>query len=253
MNFWIILLAIAILAFYFFIKRSNKGEEEYVLPSDHNSIRQETDLEIAKESATTKINIKNKKDFEASTELAIKDRPKIIELDNNIPATQKIHIGGKIERVPAHEIPINLDLDPTLIVLAKDPYWLFVYWVLPADSPTGEWTLKVINLTQQTEFFQSIDPGARRWYLHLNQPDQNFTCELGVRDENGVFHPILFSNEVHTPPDQPSNVVDVDWMAIDEFYQKKVIISPEGSPEFIFEFAEKGGASDINNPSGSFQ
>lgn len=151
-----------------------------------------------------------------------------------------VQIGTPAARISGFEMPIQMQLTPTLVALVKDPYWAFVYWVLPSETPTGNWELRVCNLTNQSEFFQHVDPGARRWYLHLNQPECHFSFELGVRDELGNFHVVLSSNEIMLPPDRPSNVIDAEWLTINELYHGRRGIG-KGSPEFIMEF---GGASE---------
>lgn len=166
---------------------------------------------------------------------------RITVFDSSLPADHVLRIGTEPERISGFEMPIHLQLSPALVALAKDPYWAFVYWVLPQEVPAGEWELRVQNLSNQHEFFQRVDPGARRWYLHLNQPECRFRFEIGVRDEFGQFHVVLASNEMLLPTDRPSSVIDADWLTVDEFYKYKGRLDPKGSPAFIMEF---GGASE---------
>ncbi|AZR72248.1 hypothetical protein BBF96_01850 [Anoxybacter fermentans] len=256
---WIILLIPVLIAIFYFISKREKGDKEVVLPPRKNEdmeIAEEPnishkpewenklDLEVEREKMKRKSRIELLKD-EEKTKTPEKFRPvQVLELDYNAPADHVIQIGVQPEPISGYEMAIDMELNPTLIALAKDPYWVFVYWVLPPDAPSGKWELKVRNFSQQIDFFQAVDPKAGNWYLYLNQPDQKFIFELGVRDEAGHFHPILCSNEVQTPPDRPSNIVDTKWMTIDEFYQKKIVISPEGSPEFIIQVGGKIGASE---------
>lgn len=186
-------------------------------------------------------------DPEANMEFALEvdsvsiPQERITLYDSSLPVDHVLRIGMSPERVSGFDMPIQMQLSPALVALAKDPYWAFVYWVLPQEAPTGEWELRVRNLTNQSEFFQRVDPGAHRWYLQLNEPDSRFLFELGIRDQTGQFHPVLMSNELMMPPDRPSSVVDAEWLTVDEFYRYQGRLDPKGSPAFIMEF---GGASE---------
>jgi hypothetical protein len=186
-------------------------------------------------------------DLEADMEIALEvcsvamSQERITVYDSSLPIDHVLRIGIQPERVSGFDMPLQLQLTPALVALAKDPYWAFVYWVLPQEVPVGDWELRVWNLSNQSDFFQRVDPGSRRWYLHLNEPECRFYFELGVRDEYGQFHVVLSSNEMMLPPDRPSSVIDAEWLTVNEFYKYQGRVDPKGSPAFIMEF---GGASE---------
>ncbi len=179
----------------------------------------------------------SKADIEAALDIQpqVKAPLTILEYDPEIAPDHVLRIGNKPTQIPGHEMPIQMILSPMLIALAKDPYWVHLSWVLPEDCPAVNLEIKVKNLSQQAEFYQKVNSDSRSWYIQLNQPDQKFVFELGFWDENGSFRTVLCSNEIKTPTNRPSNIIDSQWMVIDEFYQRKMIISSEGSPEFIME------------------
>jgi len=57
---------------------------------------------------------------------------------------------------------------------------------------------------------------ATRWYLHVAAPARSWLVDLGLYDDAGRFQAIARSNQVATPPDRASDVVDEHWMKVDE-------------------------------------
>lgn len=276
---WIILLVIAavVIAVLFF-RGSGQNNREAVLPRD--SLRRKVDTEFAEEPVFDRerlvpeweivglreddersedgINVSkekslrslNKKRQRREEEFALEmgqriETSRLVKVQAYDPHFQPDHvikIGESEPLICGHDMPIHMQVSPVLTAMPKDPYWAFVYWVLPPDCPSGDWELKVQNLSNGTEYFQRIDPGARRWYLHLNKPGESFVFELGVRGADGIFRRVLTSNRIDTPPDRPSSVIDAEWLSIEEFYRLGKKVNPHGSPAFIMEF---GGASEM--------
>lgn len=236
---WIILAVIIILAFFFFISGREKSQREIVVKHRSQKKRQHTDTEFAGESALLKNKISSKKKQQFN-----EGQPKITIIDNqrDTTADHLVHIGNKTSSISGHEMPLVMKLEPMFLALAKDPYWIFLTWILPASYPEGALEIKIKNLSHNTESFLAINSELDNWYIQLNLPNQRFKFELGVRDLRGLFQPLLYSNEIKTPADRPSDIIDTNWMVIDKFYQQKLVISPEGSPEFII--AQKIGGSE---------
>ena len=165
----------------------------------------------------------------------------ILEYDPYFTPDHLVKIGLAREPISGHDMPIHMQVSPVMMAMPKDPYWVFVYWILPENCPEGDWEIRIRNLTQDVEFFQRIDPGARRWYLQLNQPGQAFVFEIGVRRKDGIFRAVLTSNRINMPPDQPSSIVDAEWLTIEELYRLGRGVNPLSSAAF---YMEKGGASE---------
>ncbi len=243
----VILGTIIYLTFLILQKRTSKSKE-IIVPPHRSATNQDT--EFAEEFHTNTINQDSNTEKEINPMKVTDDEQTIISKNNysqesaeELVSTQLsdhiVQIGFPTEKISGHEIKINIELTHTFTALSKDPYWVHLYWVLPPDAPRGIWEIKIHNLSQQIEFFKQIDPMAGSWYLHLNQPNQNFVFTLGVRDEFGNFSPVLVSNEIQTPPNRPSNKVDAEWGTIEELYGEKMLIHSEGSPEFIMQICEK--------------
>ena len=109
-----------------------------------------------------------------------------------------------------------------LVLLARDPYWAYSYWDFSAETwsgiqkklsedPSLKPVLRIRDLDARRSNDLLISFEAQDWYLHLGVPDHRFIAELGIGDGNSRFYLIVRSNEVKTPRDSPSNVVDAEW------------------------------------------
>lgn len=99
-----------------------------------------------------------------------------------------------------------------LVLLARDPHWLFCYWELLPGSlnrARGESTPPVPVLrvrhapigSEASSFYdERIDLASERHYLRVPQPEHRYRVELGLLAADGRFLALLASNEVVTPP-----------------------------------------------------
>jgi hypothetical protein len=70
-----------------------------------------------------------------------------------------------------------------------------------------------------TYFDVEIHDLASGWYLELGKPGASFVAEVGLRTQDGRFLAILRSNLVTMPRDGMSDVVDEEWMVVEEDYR----------------------------------
>ncbi len=109
-----------------------------------------------------------------------------------------------------------------LVLLVRDPYWAFSYWDFSGETwnqvqsqlnadPSLKPMLRVHDLTAGRSFDLLISLEAKNWYLHLGTPDHRYVAELGLGDGRLRFNVIARSNEVETPRDSPSDIVDPQW------------------------------------------
>ena len=138
---------------------------------------------------------------------------------------------SKQERRIIKDLPFSYG-ETKLVLLVRDPYWAFSYWDFSGE--TWNWVqqrlksdsslkpmLRVHDLNTQRFFDLLISLEAKNWYLHLGTPDRRYVAELGIGDGNSRFYVIARSNEVRTPRDSPSNVIDPKWndRDFDEIYR----------------------------------
>lgn len=122
--------------------------------------------------------------------------------------------------------------DTKLVLLARDPYWAYSYWDFSAE--TWNWVqkklaedsslkpmMRIHDLDAKKTYDLLVSLEARNWYLHLGTPDHRYFAELGIGDGHARFYLIARSNEVRTPRDSPSEVIDTEWndRDFDEIYR----------------------------------
>jgi hypothetical protein len=100
--------------------------------------------------------------------------------------------------------------------------------------------------------------GARNWYIHVGEPNRSFCVDIGFLTSRGGFRAIVRSNTVRTPRAGVSEVIDEEWMGIEEIYEKVYAPMGLGISESVFERAHKGwleiqkeGVSSLRSPGGS--
>ena len=139
---------------------------------------------------------------------------------------------GLVDREPG-ELPRAYGHD-RLVLLARDPWWLFAYWELTPTSriralrslgAEAEGAVEVLRVHDVTfidfsgdNAWSSFDieptPAADSWYVNVWKPAAAYCVELGVRTTTGRFISILRSNTVTTSRPQPSPDTTVRWVTL---------------------------------------
>jgi hypothetical protein len=133
------------------------------------------------------------------------------------------------------DLPRRYGVD-RLVVLVRDPYWIYAWWEL-GDATLAEaraalggeaaLVLRVYDVSailwdgsNHHSFFDiEIFDLAGGWYVELGKPGASFVAEIGLRAADGRFLAILRSNFVTLPRDGMSDVVDEEWMVVEEDYR----------------------------------
>lgn len=146
---------------------------------------------------------------------------------------------------PAHseELPANYG-DTRLVLLVRDPWWLYAYWEI-VDSRVkhvhGEvqrrglqidkTVLRVYDVTGKdidsaNSFFDvELLFFTNNWYLDVAKPGTEWQAELGVRAADGQFFSYVRSNRIRTPRFGVSDVIDEEWMLPDDLYWRLLGVS----------------------------
>ncbi len=111
------------------------------------------------------------------------------------------------------ELPEKYE-DGRMVLLARDPMWLYTYWDLTAEQHRKVWAesrvmLRIVEL-RDGHFLRevkriSLTHGARSWYLQVDLPNRVYQAELGFVNAQGEFRSVLSSNPSTMPP---SSMVD---------------------------------------------
>lgn len=125
-----------------------------------------------------------------------------------------------------------------VVLLVRDPYWLYSYWDYSAETYHGlvqlfgGWdkvplTLRVYQVAQDgggapehTLYDIPINHESRNWYVHVQEPDKAYRVDLGYFHPYEGFVILAQSNIVKTPRDSVSNIIDGDWMIIEEDFRR---------------------------------
>lgn len=153
------------------------------------------------------------------------------------------------ETTLAHQdLPTKYGKDE-IVLMVKDPYWLYAYWEL-TDAKKEElrhrfglsaWEnsrpmLRVYELTNcpydffNAPFFEiAITNEAENWYIHADKPSSTFCVDLGRWIPDYGFITLARSNIVTTPADRPSSVIDPLWPPIEACWYAVRQIDPASS------------------------
>jgi uncharacterized protein len=124
-----------------------------------------------------------------------------------------------------------------MALLARDPYMAFSYWELPQARLEKEkawfgWDSKlcvrVYDVTgvlfdgsNATAYFdQEVYDRVGSWYFEFGRPMHSFCADLGLLSPNGRFLTMIRSNAITMPRDSVSDVLDEEWMLVDEEFMK---------------------------------
>ncbi|MGI6557959.1 MAG: DUF4912 domain-containing protein [Limnochordia bacterium] len=127
-----------------------------------------------------------------------------------------------------YELPPGYN-ETRLVAMVRDPHWLFAYWEVqgeliertrleegPDHWDGGNWILRVLDLTDQDYFDVGIDVYARNWYLEVGRPGHYLQLCLGRTLSSGRFVPLVYSNKTQSPPAGVSDLIDEEWMVLEE-------------------------------------
>lgn len=145
-----------------------------------------------------------------------------------------------------------------LVLLTRDPYWLFAYWEVTTETRKqleveGQRAWEHLNLALRVTryadmdkedgcFHIPIDYTADNWCIEAGVPDRYYKVELGGQIPDRGFVSLLCSNIVKTPRDQISNVIDENWRLPDWQARRLYRRIARGSLSSL-EMAIKGGGS----------
>jgi hypothetical protein len=138
--------------------------------------------------------------------------------------------------------------DNKLVLMARDPYWCYAYWDISPEvmaqntrAVQDEWgrhwlVLRVYDVTgvsfdgtNSNKYIDiSVTGDANNWYLNVWEAGKTYLVELGFKTTDGHFISIARSNQVGTPLDAVSTIVEEEWMSVDEDFDEIFKLSGGG-------------------------
>lgn len=131
--------------------------------------------------------------------------------------------------------------DNRIVLLARDPWWIFTYWEIRRDreediirkiESSGDGmeksVLRVYDVTDvnfngknANSFFDIDLKGlANNWYINVGAPDRAWIVDIGIVSKKGSFYLLARSNVIKTPRFGMSDQLDAEWMVPEEDYWK---------------------------------
>ncbi|HHV53864.1 MAG TPA: DUF4912 domain-containing protein [Firmicutes bacterium] len=160
----------------------------------------------------------------------------------------------------AEDLPGSYGKD-RLVLLVRDPRWLFAYWEVtedtwertrsaagPAEWDRGRTVLRVVEAgagvrhpeeanggpaADERALWQAEVGSSNNWYVELGTVTSPVRAELGRLLPGGRFIPLLQSNLAFLPSADVSPVRDSEWLTIEEVWQRFVGLPPGTSSEAL--------------------
>ncbi len=173
--------------------------------------------------------------------------------------------------------------DTRIVLMVRDPYWLHTYWSVSQETQSEisqrikywehlQLILRVYDISNVPEFNGSnsnfnfdiyVERGAANWYIHVGGPNRTFCVDLGFIKDDGTFYTIARSNIVTTPRDNISEIVDEEWMSVEQDFRRLCFaggcITGNSSAELIESLLKRlehemgsEAISSISSPTGKF-
>jgi hypothetical protein len=176
---------------------------------------------------------------------------------------------GARDLMPAHgELPKGYGEDK-IVLMMRDPFVAYAYWESTPARVEREmswfgWSsklcLRIYDVTGVQfdgrnaigYFDQEISDRTGNWYFDLGRPGHSFCADLGLLSPEGRFLALARSNYITMPLDTASDVIDEEWMLVDEEFWK-LYGYPDGmrgglsSPQML-ELARRRRLLEISSP-----
>ncbi len=154
---------------------------------------------------------------------------------------------GPVPQTPAvasAELPRGYD-EEGITLLSRDPFVAYAYWeATPArierEKAWFGWDsrlcVRIYDITGVQfngrnaigYFDQEVVDRIGSWYFDFGRPDHSFCADLGLLSPGGRFLTIARSNYITMPRNGVSDVIDEEWMLVDEEFWM-MYGYPEGS------------------------
>jgi len=124
-----------------------------------------------------------------------------------------------------------------IALMARDPYMVHAYWEVTPSRIEREkkwfgWSSKLAVRIYDISgvqfdgrnavgyFDQEVFERIGSWYFDLGRPLHSFVADIGLLSSEGKFLTLSRSNYITMPRDGVSDVLDEEWMLVDEEFWK---------------------------------
>jgi hypothetical protein len=137
---------------------------------------------------------------------------------------------------PYEDLPYGYG-EEKIALMVRDPYLVHAYWeVTPArierEKAWFGWNSKLaVRIYDVTGiqfdgrnalgyFDQEVFERLGSWYFDVGRPSHSFIADIGLLSPEGKFLTLARSNYISMPRDGVSDVLDEEWMLVDEEFWK---------------------------------
>jgi hypothetical protein len=134
------------------------------------------------------------------------------------------------------ELPRTYGQD-RIVLMTRDPFVVHAYWETSPERLEREkawfgWgsklSVRIYDITGVQfdgrnaigYYDQEVSERTGTWYFDLGRPSHSFCADLGLLSPEGQFLTLARSNYVNMPRDGVSDVIDEEWMLVDEEFWK---------------------------------
>lgn len=205
---------------------------------------------------------------EDATEASLRDmQPGIVQ--NSLVEVESKKYGMETQQPSDLPGPREMDRyygDTKLVLLVRDPEWIFAYWEIgpearqkfgiPKDEHDKNLVLRWYDVTGLPTFDGSnanriidlqINDMAISWYQKMPEPNRAWCADLGIMTPEGKFVTICRSQIVRTPRNKVAEVGKTEeWMHAEEARMRQIFEASGGLrvPSTLGSEALLGGASE---------
>jgi hypothetical protein len=147
----------------------------------------------------------------------------------------------------SRELPYDYNED-RIVLMVRDPYWASAYWEATPSRIEKEkswfgWNSKLCVRIYDITGIQFDGKNANgyidqevyerrgNWYFDLSKPTHSFCADIGLLSPDGRFLMIARSNYITMPRDGVSDVLDEEWMLVEEDFWKMYGMPTGSSPQ----------------------
>jgi len=169
---------------------------------------------------------------------------------------------------PYEELPPAYG-EEKIAIMARDPYIAHAYWEMTPARIEREkawfgWDSRLcVRIYDVTGvqfngrnalgyYDQEVYERIGNWYFDLGRPTHSFCADIGLRSPEGKFLTLARSNYITMPRDGVTDVIDEEWMMVDEEFWK-LYGYPEGFPggissQQVQEMVRRRRIQEISSP-----
>jgi hypothetical protein len=179
----------------------------------------------------------------------------------------KYYTGPVQEKRPAapyEDLPYGYG-EEKIALMVRDPYLVHAYWeVTPArierEKAWFGWNsslaVRIYDVTGVQfdgrnalgYFDQDVFERLGSWYFDVGRPSHSFVADIGLRTPEGRFLTLSRSNYISMPCDGVSDVLDEEWMLVDEEFWKLYGFPGGPSSPQIQEMIKRRRMQQITSP-----